>query len=99
MYHYVPRFISLLSILLVLLSTVGMCLNTMAVFSHYDVNKQPIDNPYLAIIELVCISWSVIMLASYKQSIQLIYVASRGQPEKTASRNVVLILGLLWNIC
>ena len=28
------------------------------------------------------------MLASYRQSIQLIYVASRGQPEKTASRNV-----------
>ena len=98
MYHYVPRFISLLSILLVLLSTVGMCLNTMAVFSHYDVNKQPIDNPYLAIIELVCISWSVIMLASYRQS-YTVNLASRGQPEKTASRIVVLILGLLWNIC
>lgn len=53
------RYISLVSILLVLLSTVGMCLNTMAVFSHYDGNKQPIDNPYLALIEVVCISWSV----------------------------------------
>ena len=53
------RYISLVSILLVLLSTVGMCLNTMAVFSHYDGNKEPIDNPYLALIEVVCISWSV----------------------------------------
>lgn len=53
------RYISLVSIALVLLSTVGMCLNTMAVFSHYDGNKQPIDNPYLALIEVVCISWSV----------------------------------------
>ena len=55
----VTRYISLVSIALVLLSTVGMCLNTMAVFSHYDSNKQPIDNPYLALIEVVCISWSV----------------------------------------
>ena len=51
------RYISLVSIMLVLLSTVGMCLNTMSLFSYYNSKKQPIDNPYLALIEVVCISW------------------------------------------
>ena len=54
------KYISLLSISLVLLSTVGMCLNTMPSFRHYDSRNQPIDNPNLALIEAVCISWFTI---------------------------------------
>ena len=51
------RYISLLSICLVLLSTVGMCLNTMPTFRHYNSKNQPIDNPHLALLEAICISW------------------------------------------
>ena len=51
------RYISLLSISLVLVSTVGMCLNTMPTFRHYNSRDQPIDNPHLALIEAICISW------------------------------------------
>ena len=54
------KYISLLSISLVLLSTVGMCLNTMPSFRHYDSRNQPMDNPNLALIEAVCISWFTI---------------------------------------
>ena len=54
------KYISLLSISLVLLSTVGMCLNTMPSFRHYDSHNQPMDNPNLALIEAVCISWFTI---------------------------------------
>ena len=43
---------SLTSISLVLVSTVGMCLNTMQTFRYYDANKEPMDNPYLALIEV-----------------------------------------------
>ena len=56
-----PKYISLLSISMVLLSTVGMCLNPMPSFRHYDSKKNhPIDNPNLALIEAVCISWFTI---------------------------------------
>lgn len=40
-----------------LLSTVGMCLNTLPTFRYYDAADQPVDNPYLALLEAVCISW------------------------------------------
>ena len=46
------RYMSLTSISLVLVSTVGMCLNTMQTFRYYDANKEPMDNPYLALIEV-----------------------------------------------
>ena len=54
------KYISLLSISLVLLSTVGMCLNTMPSFRHYDSRNRPVDNPNLALIEAICISWFTI---------------------------------------
>ena len=47
------RYMSLTSISLVLVSTVGMCLNTMQTFRYYDANKEPMDNPYLALIEVL----------------------------------------------
>ena len=57
----------------VVISTVGMCLNTMHAFQHTDLRGiqdlviisrfyisspgKPLDNPKLALIESVCISW------------------------------------------
>ena len=34
-----------------------MCLNTFTWLQKKDVNGDPIDNPYLAMIEAVCISY------------------------------------------
>ena len=51
------RYISLLSICLVLVSTVGMCLNTMPSFRLSSSSEQDRDNPHLALLEAVCISW------------------------------------------
>ena len=52
--------ISLLSIGLVLVSTLGMCLNTFPWMQAKDVNGEPVDNPKLALIEAVCISYFTI---------------------------------------
>ena len=54
------RYMSLTSISLVLVSTVGMCLNTMQTFRYYDANKEPMDNPYLALIEVPTAQCTVI---------------------------------------
>lgn len=51
------KLISLLSIGLVLVSTVGMCLNTFDWMQAQDIHGQPVDNPKLALIEAVCISY------------------------------------------
>ena len=51
------KLISLLSIILVLVSTLGMCLNTLPWLQAQDVNGEPVDNPYLALVEAVCISY------------------------------------------
>lgn len=54
---FCAKLISLLSIGLVLVSTVGMCLNTFPWMQAQDVNGDPVDNPKLALIEAVCISY------------------------------------------
>ena len=54
---YCAKLISLLSIGLVLISTVGMCFNTFDWMQAKDVNGDPVDNPKLAFIEAVCISY------------------------------------------
>ena len=51
------KLISILSLLMVLASTVGMCLNTFEWIQAKDVNGDPVDNPYLSLIEAVCISY------------------------------------------
>ena len=51
------KMISLLSIGLVLISTVGMCLNTFTWMQAQDIKGDPVDNPKLALIEAVCISY------------------------------------------
>merc|ERR550532_2255071 len=52
--------ISLLSIGLVLVSTVGMCLNTFPWMQAKDINGEAVDNPKLALMEAVCISYFTI---------------------------------------
>ena len=51
------KILSLLSITLVLISLVAMCLNTFTWLQAQDVNGDPVDNPQLAFIEAVCISY------------------------------------------
>ena len=48
---------SSISMLFVVISTIGMILNTMPAFQHTDLSGKPIDNPELALVESVCISW------------------------------------------
>ena len=45
------------SISLVLASTVGMCLNTFTWMQAQDIKGEPVDNPKLALIEAICISY------------------------------------------
>ena len=51
------KMISLLSIGLVLISTVGMCLNTFTWMQAKDIKGEPVDNPKLALVEAICISY------------------------------------------
>ena len=51
------KVISVISITFVVVSTVGMTLNTMPSIQHRDAEGNLIDNPKLALIEAVCISW------------------------------------------
>ena len=51
------KLISILSLVMVLASTVGMCLNTFEWIQAKDVNGEAVDNPYLSLIEAVCISY------------------------------------------
>lgn len=52
------KVISLVSVVLVIISTVAMCLNTMPEFKVKDSQGQrTLENPLFALIEAVCISW------------------------------------------
>lgn len=51
------KWMSSISMLFVVVSTVGMTLNTMQAFQHEDLIGRPMDNPKLALVESVCISW------------------------------------------
>ena len=58
--QYIPptQVISLVSVVLVIISTVAMCLNTMPEFKVKDSEGQrTLENPLFALIEAVCISW------------------------------------------
>eukprot|EP00090_Calanus_glacialis_P031394 TRINITY_DN5178_c0_g1_i1.p1 TRINITY_DN5178_c0_g1~~TRINITY_DN5178_c0_g1_i1.p1 ORF type:complete len:553 (-),score=146.49 TRINITY_DN5178_c0_g1_i1:174-1682(-) len=58
---FFAKCISLFSITLVLISTVGMCLNTMPEFKILDEEgKQKLENPIFALMEAFCISWFTI---------------------------------------
>ena len=51
------KILSLVSISLVLVSLVGMCLNTFTWLQAKDVDGEPVDNPKLALLETICISY------------------------------------------
>ena len=83
------KVISILSLLMVLASTVGMCLNTFEDVQKKDVNGDPVDNPYLSLIEAVCISYfTVEFLLRYKyrvlNPVQLTNPRLAGSPDKIA---------------
>lgn len=50
----------MISIAFVVASTVGMTLNTIPSIQHRNAEGEAIDNPKLALIEAICISWFTI---------------------------------------
>ena len=54
------KVVSIWSVSLVLISTIGMCFNTFPWMQIMDVNGEPVDNPKLALVEAVCISYFTI---------------------------------------
>ena len=54
---FAAKIVSILSVTLVLISTVGMCFNTFPWMQIQDIHGQPVDNPKLALVEAVCISY------------------------------------------
>lgn len=54
--HKSLQVIAVISILFIILSTIGLTLNTLPSLQHFN-DGVPIDNPELAMVEGVCITW------------------------------------------
>ncbi|XP_063698962.1 uncharacterized protein LOC134829679 isoform X2 [Culicoides brevitarsis] len=54
---FAARVIAVISILFIILSTIGLTLNTLPSLQHFNDDNVPIDNPDLAMVEGVCITW------------------------------------------
>lgn len=57
------RIVSFISISFIIISTIGMTLNTIPSIAGVDENGEPTDNPNLAMLEVVCIMWFTIEYA------------------------------------
>jgi len=51
------RVVAVLSITFIIISTVGLTLNTLPEFQGHDKDGNPTDNEKLALVEVVCITW------------------------------------------
>lgn len=51
------RVLAVVSILFIILSTIALTLNTIDYFQEFNKDNEPIENPKLAMIEAVCITW------------------------------------------
>ena len=56
---FAAKCVSIFSVTLVLISTMGMCINTFTWMQIKDINGDPVDNPKLALVEAVCISYLI----------------------------------------
>jgi len=57
---FAAKIVSIISILFIVVSLVAMTLNTVPSIAHHDSAGNTIDNPNLAMIEAVCITWFTI---------------------------------------
>jgi len=51
------QFVSYMSMFFVIVSTIGMSLNTMPAFRVINSDQEPAENPFLALNEAICIAW------------------------------------------
>ena len=54
---HVIQVVAVISISFIVLSTVALTLNTIPAISSKDLNNRQVDNPKLAMVEAVCITW------------------------------------------
>ena len=55
--HIFLKVVAVLSITFIIISTIGLTLNTLPEFQGHDKDGNPTDNEKLALVEVVCITW------------------------------------------